>query len=384
MKIGIDARFYGLKNAGLGRYTQNLVAELERLDHNNQYVIFLQSDNFDEYQPRHKNFTKALLPTHPYSIKSQLFDWYRLSKYKLDLIHFPHFSYPILYFRKFVITVHDLIKTDFNKKGSLNLSGIKDQARYLGYHLTMKMALSRSARIITATNYTKDELVKKYQVSREKIQVTYYGLEESFKKVAKFSEDKIREVRQKYRVEGQYLLYVGNAYPYKNVERLLSVFAQLRSKPKPLSELKLYLVCSRSVFYDKVEAEIKRLGLSDSVKMLGFVPDEDLFVLYNQALAYITATLAEGFGLTALEAMGCGCPVLSSNRSCLPEVYGEAALYFDPDKNDEIIKQINMIQKLEVRKKLIDLGRLQVAKYDWQEMANQVQQIYQQVKKEAS
>src|SRR3989339_50049 len=382
MKIGIDARFYGLKHAGLGRYVKNLITELEKIDFENQYVVFLQDENYNDYIPQGKNFSKTILKHHPYSIKSQLFDFLELNKYHFDLVHFPHFSYPVLYSGKFVVTIHDLIKNEFYNKGSSTRNTFIYKLKHWGYDYVLKKALTKSQRIITPTHYVKKELIKNYVLAEGKITAIYEGAEDSFR-IQNLGGRIQNEVLEKYRLQKEkYLLYVGNVYPYKNVQKLLEVFAHLKSNNKKylqFDNLKLALVCSRSVFYDRLKEKIREMNLEDTVFMLGFVPDSELSILYQNALAYITATLAEGFGITGLEAMAASCPVICSNKTCLPEVYGEASLYFDPEKTAEITNQIIKIQNSKIRKKQVERGKKQVQRYSWAKMATDILKIYEEI-----
>ena len=228
----------------------------------------------------------------------------------------------------------------------------------------------------------KKELLKNYLLPGEKIVPVYEGAEDKFSK--QNTEYRIqKEVLKKYRLtKEKYLLYVGNVYPHKNVQKLLEVFAHLKlnnQRYPQLHDLKLALVCSRSVFYDRLREKIREMRLEDNVFMLGFVPDSELTVLYNNALAYITATLSEGFGITGLEAMAASCPVICSDKTCLPEVYGQAALYFDPEKTEEIINQIIKIQSSKFREKQIERGKKQVKKYSWAKMASDILKIYEEI-----
>lgn len=376
MKIGIDARFYGLKHAGLGRYIQNLIIELEKIDHQNHYFIFLQKDNFDEFKPQNHNFQKYLLNSHPYSLKSQLFDWIKLNSFHLDLFHFTHFSYPVFYSGKFIVTIHDLIKNEFHDKGASTRTWFLYKLKHLGYNFVLKKAIQNSSKIITPTFFVKNELIKNYHLPAEKILSIYEGAESSFLSSPK--NNCISKVLQKYGLEEKnYLLYVGNVYPYKNVSALLVLIKKIVNTTE-FSKLRLAIVCSRSIFYDRLQTQISEQKLNSTVMLLGFVPDRDLQILYHEALAYITATLAEGFGITGLEAMASGCPVVCSHTSCLPEVYDKAAIYFDPANIDDMIKAVQKIEDNKIRTEMIKLGQIQVQKYSWKKMAQEILGIYKQ------
>jgi len=373
MKIGIDARFWGPKGTGIGRFTKNLVLELEKIDRENEYVVFLRKENSHLYEPANPHFRKVIIDTHPYSLRSQLFDWLKIKKLRLDLVHFTHFSYPIFYPGKFVISIHDLIKTQFQEKSASSKQKLIYRIKHWGYQLVLRQAIFRSAKIITATAFVKNEISKHYPLANSKIVTAYYGTEDRFFTVQKEAKKGIN-ILAKYQIQKPYLIYVGNLYLYKNVDKLIEVMESMSDR-----ELTLAIVCSRSIFYDSLEEKIKDKKLASRVKLLGFVPDEMLVTLYQNALAFITASLSEGFGITGLEAMAAGCPVLSSNFSCLPEVYGEAALYFNPDQTDKIVDLVYRIRKEEkLRSEMIKKGKRQVQKYSWSKMAKEVLAVYKE------
>ncbi|PIU68935.1 hypothetical protein COS81_02080 [candidate division WWE3 bacterium CG06_land_8_20_14_3_00_42_16] len=374
MKIGIDARFWGPKGTGIGRFTKNLVLELEKIDRENEYVVFLRKENSHLYEPANPRFRKVIIDTHPYSLCSQVFDWLKIKKLRLDLVHFTHFSYPIFYPGKFVISIHDLIKTQFQEKSASSKQKLIYRIKHWGYQLVLRQAIFRSAKIITATAFVKNEISKHYPLANSKIVTAYYGTEDRFFTVQKEAKKGIN-ILAKYQIQKPYLIYVGNLYLYKNVDKLIEVMESMSDR-----ELTLAIVCSRSIFYDSLEEKIKDKKLASRVKLLGFVPDEMLVTLYQNALAFITASLSEGFGITGLEAMAAGCPVLSSNFSCLPEVYGEAALYFNPDQTDKIVDLVYRIRKEEkLRSEMIKKGKRQVQKYSWSKMAKEVLAVYEEV-----
>lgn len=173
MRIGIDARFYGPLGKGIGRYTQQLIAHLEKLDQENEYFIFLRQENFDLYKPKSSNFHRVLADYSWYSSKEQIFFPLKLYKYHLDLVHFLHFNVPILYRRKFVVTVHDLIIHTHASKKASTLPFPLFYFKKLAYFLIIKLAVGRAKKIITVSLFSKKEIIKYYKVKPEKIIVTY-------------------------------------------------------------------------------------------------------------------------------------------------------------------------------------------------------------------
>ena len=183
MRIGIDARFFGAKDKGFGRYTENLIKNLENIDSTNQYFIFLRKDSWSEYwpassagKPRNPNFKKVLDDYRWYGIKEQIFLPLKLKKYKLDLVHFTHFNVPILCKGRFIVTIHDLTLRHFPtfKKSLLNF--LTYPFKNLAYRIVFRHAIKNSEKIIAISEYTKQDILKYYKVNPEKIEVIYEGI----------------------------------------------------------------------------------------------------------------------------------------------------------------------------------------------------------------
>lgn len=359
MKIIIDARLYS--QSGVGRYTRKLLENLAKIDQKNRYIIFLKGEDFRKYQKLGKNFTPRKVEIGWHSLKEQLVLPFLIWREKADLVHFPYFSVPILTPGKFIVTIHDLIIDHYNTGRASTHSFWVYQLKRLFYKLILTIALRRSARIITVSKSTKEELISHYRLSSEKITVTYEasGLETK------------TTTQGPALVEGQYLLYVGNAYPHKNIKRLLKVFLNIQKKQP---NLKLVLVGSKDYFYRKLEKK----NDSKSIIFFGLAEDKQLLNLYQRAQAFVFPSLMEGFGLPPLEAMAFGCPVVTSGSSSIPEVCGPAALYFNPQNSPEIEKKIiRILQDKKLRQKLIQLGLKQVRKYDWKDTAKKTLEIYE-------
>ncbi len=176
MNLGIDARFFGAKDKGFGRYAENLIRNLEKIDRVNHYFIFLRKNSWDEYKPQNENFKKVLADYKWYGIKEQIFLPLKLKKYKLDLIHFTHFNVPIFYRGKFIVTIHDLTLRYFPtfKKSLLNF--LIYPFKNLAYRIVFRHAIKNSEKIIAISESTKKNILKHYQVNSDKIRVIYEGI----------------------------------------------------------------------------------------------------------------------------------------------------------------------------------------------------------------
>lgn len=380
MRIGIDARFYGGEQSkGLGRYTQKLIEQLAQEDTENEYIIFLQEDGFKNWNNPNKNFIPVLAPYRWYTLAEQIYMPRVIKKAQVDIMHFPHFNVPLLYRKPFIVTIHDLIILRFPTQRATTLGPLLYALKHAAGKLVMRHAAYSSEHIITVSEFSKKDIIDYYHIAPEKITVTYEAAESS-EKIA--VNDQSSEVLQKYAITKPYLLYVGNAYPHKNLEALLSVMALMKKMQQTQHEsdtlpYQLVFVGKQDYFYERLVQQTQQMGLQDSVQFAGFVPDADLPSLYTNAFAYIFPSLYEGFGLPPLEAMHYGTPVLASTSSCLPEILGDAALYFNPKDISDILHAVETLsQNTDARTALIEKGYTQIQKYSWQKMMQHTREIY--------
>lgn len=375
MTIGIDARFFGPGAKGLGRYTQKLIEELEKTDGNNDYLIFLRRENFEEYQPQDPRFKKILADWRWYSLAEQIFFPWQLYRHKIDLMHFAHFNAPLLYRRPFILTVHDLILQRWPTRQNDFLNRVKYFIKSLGYKLVIRSALARARRIIVVSQFVKNDVIRSFGVTPERINVIYEGAPDLAKGKERMANSQILE---KYGIRKPYLLYVGNAYPHKNLERLADAFKILRDGQ--YSGLQLVLVGGEDYFYKKLKKEncdSRGVCFGGGVIFTGFVPDEELRVLYKEADVYVFPSLCEGFGLPPLEAMAQGAPVAAARATCLPEILDQAAHYFDGEETKDMADKIGeVLSDSDLRAKLVAQGFEQIKKYSWRKMAEETVKAY--------
>lgn len=382
MKIGIDCRMYGLKHAGIGRYVQNLVEELLKLDRENQYILFVRNTEdikITRYQNNKLSIKLADIPH--YSLKEQLLLPSIVNKEKVDLMHFPHFNVPIFYFGKYVVTVHDLIKHTSRGMATTTKSPLIYWFKYLAYKFVFWLAIKRAQKVFVPSQFVKDELVKKYGLNTEKVVVTYEGVDVKFsirRQADNFQFSKRKTILDKYNIQKPYLLYVGSVYPHKNIERLIEA-VKILNNSQPIT---LVVVCARSVFWERLREKAKKIGAEKYVNLAGFIPDEELAVLYQEAKAFVFPSLSEGFGLPGLEAMAQGTPLVASDIPVFREVYGEGALYFNPLDPDDITAKIKeLLKNPNLQQRLRKQGLEFADRYSWGKMACETLAGYNEVLK---
>lgn len=363
MKIAIDARRI---TGTTGRYALELIKNLEQLDSVNEYNILVLKGEESYFTPKNKNFRVVVADFMPYSLAEQLGFNRFLRNLHPDLVHFYMPQQPLLFTGPAITTVHDLNLLRITSNDDMGYLELRiKKAVFAGL---LWIVARRAKHLITPSHYTKDDLVKFSHISPSKVSVTHEG---SFETLA--NPQAVPNLRNK-----KFLLYVGRAEPYKNNRRLIQAHQQLL-KTNP--ELRLVIVGKKDILRHADMQWTKARGYKN-VDFIGFVSNEQLAWLYTQCQACIAPSLMEGFGLPGLEAMAYGAPVISSNTTAQPEVYGEAALYFDPHSINDMAEAIErVLVNIQLRSQLIKKGEVQNKKYSWARMAKQTLQIYQQTLK---
>lgn len=363
MKIVIDGRLYGPENAGLGRYVTNLVSELSKLNSRDKYVLLLRKKYFDSLNLP-SNWKKVLADFRHYSFKEQLILPSLIKKEKPDLVHFPHFNVPVLYSGRYIVTIHDLLMHKQIGLAATTLPAPIYFIKRLAYRFVFDCAVRKSKAIIVPSRAVCDEIGREYKNVSNKTYVTYEGLDNKI-----LNEKGIN-------IDSPYFVYTGNAYPHKNLKRLIQAMVQLNNNRD--EKIQLMIASSRNIFTKRVEKIVRDLKAGSFVRLLGFVLDSKLGGLYKNSLGFTFPSLSEGFGLPGLEAMSAGTIVLASDIPVFKEVYGSNAIYFNPQEPSSIQKIMKKVLEMDPteRKKRINEGQLFAKKYSWATMAKQTLDIY--------
>jgi glycosyltransferase involved in cell wall biosynthesis len=359
-KIVIDAREW---NTSTGRYINNLVRHLEELDQQHDYTVLLKPNDMSLWEPTNSSFKKVASPYKEFTFGEQFGFKQQLKGLKGDLVHFGMTQQPIRYHGKTITTIHDLTTTRFKNPSKNPFTFTFKQHIYK--HVIKRVA-KHSSLLIVPSEFVKKDVAQFAHINPEKIIVTYEAA------------DPIQEaaVPLNSLAGSQFLLYVGRPTPHKNLERLIEAFQLIQVQHH---DLLLVLAGKKDANYRRIEKKVHKKSIKNVV-FTDFVSEGQLRWLYEHCAAYVFPSLSEGFGLPGLEAMLHGAPVISSNATCLPEIYGDAAHYFDPHKTQAIADALNAVLiNSNLRWDLIDKGKEQVAKYSWQRMAEQTLQVYSHV-----
>jgi glycosyltransferase involved in cell wall biosynthesis len=276
-----------------------------------------------------------------------------------------------------VITLHDLIKSEWGGRGATTKGFLEYLVKRFGYSLVVRLAVSRAAAVFVPSRFVKDKVASKFGIGEDKIHVTYEA-GTLLGKGRTASEREVEDVLGRLKVSKPYLLYVGNVYPYKNVGRLLEAVKILNEEMG--QKVQLVLVGARDIFRKRLEREILKKDVLKYVTLTGYISDPDLIDLYRQAESYVQPSLSEGFGLTSVEAMSLGTPVVEANASCLPEVAGDAALFFDPLDSHDIARKIaKVLEDGKLRRALSEKGLKRVRRFSWRKMAQETLKVYESI-----
>lgn len=359
MHIVIDARN---RRSSTGRYTDRLLEHLQKIDPKNNYTVLVQPD--DTWQGSAKNFHPLPCPYKQFSFNplEQIGFAWQLYRLRPALTHFTMTQQPLLYFGNIVTTTHDLTMLRFTRKG--RLSAPVHALRMGLYRFMFWLSHKKSKKIIVPSSFVKEDLSGLQPFTTPKTVVT---LEASDPPIS-------AKAIQPKGIEKPFILHVGSPFPHKNIDRLVEAFSLVKEKhPK----LKLVLVGKKEFYFNQLVADLKSNPHKKDIIIPGFVSEQELKWLYQNAEAYVLPSLSEGFGLPGLEAMSHKCPLVSSDATCLPEIYGDAAYYFNPSVPADIANSIDdVLKNKDLQKKLIKNGQERLKHYSWEKMAAETLEVY--------
>jgi glycosyltransferase involved in cell wall biosynthesis len=365
--VAIDAR--KLHDFGIGTYIRNLLRQLARIDHQTEYVLLCRPGDLEVAAELGPNFRGVLEPSPNYSLREQLHVPWVLRRERPDVYHAPHYVLPAGVRCRAVVTIHDCIHLMFPQY-------LPNKAAYAYARASMWAAARRSACILTVSEASKRDILHFFDVPPEKIVVVYNAIDEHFWQTPR--EEDVARVRERYQLDHEFVLYVGNIKPHKNLVRLIEAFAEFRRQG--FDSVKLLIIGDEISKLPALRRAVHRHKLHKHVRFLGYLPDQTLAILYRLASVFVFPSLYEGFGLPPLEAMASGTPVVTSNVSSLPEVAGDAAVLVDPYDVDSIVDGLRRVvadRTLadELRRKGLERAR----EFSWARSVEKTRQVYQEI-----
>ncbi len=365
MRIGLITSSMDERRAGIGYYSYNLVKNLTKIDKKNDYVLIHHYPTNDEIYKENKELTIPY-PRIPLrkTIGNNIILAWKLRSHDFDIVHDLSQISPFLFSSHFkkILTIHDLTPILFSETyGLIHV--------FLQKHV-LPMTLKNIDMIITVSEHSKQDIINHLKIPEEKIKVIYNGIDGRFKPLKK-----VDDVKEKYDIKSPFILYVGTLEPRKNIPTLINAFYELK---KNGILYKLVIVGGKGWKYKDIYEHVDKLNLQREVIFTGYVSDDDLPKLYNAADLFIYPSLYEGFGFPPLEAMACGCPVITSNTSSLPEVVGDAGMMVDPYDVDEIANAMKRVLLDEnLREEMIKKGLERAKKFRWENCADETIRVYE-------
>lgn len=362
-RFGFDEKTKLPIRVGSSAYCFELLKNLHKIDIKNSYTIFLPSSPTTDLPKESQSWKYKIIP------KSKLWTITALTTHLLfggkgiDVFFNPGHYLPPFAPQKSVISILDVSYLYFPELFKKNdLVKLKNWTRY---------SVKKAKKILTISSSSRNDIIKEYGVNPEKVKVTYLAVGSNRSAKTMNTDD----LKRKFGIEKNYILFVGTIQPRKNIAKLIEAFSILQS-----SDLQLVIVGKRGWKYEEILAAPEEFGVRDKVVFIHNATDDDLPSLYKNAVCFVLPSLYEGFGLPVLEAMKYGCPVLTSNVSSLPEAGGEAAVYFDPEDAGDIAKSLeSIIQNSELRERLVKKGYEQVKKFSWEKTARETLKVLEEV-----
>ncbi|OGX18889.1 MAG: hypothetical protein A3K83_01075 [Omnitrophica WOR_2 bacterium RBG_13_44_8b] len=372
MRIAIDALLLRDRFSGTEVYIYNLIKEIQRLDSQNTYFIFVNDKlKLDNDLLAKDNFIFRVIRNTSQPLRRVLYEQTaltrELTRFKIDVFHSLDFILPLRCPVKSVITVHDLI---FKICPETILS-----YKRLYYNLFVRNSLNKASKIIAVSKNTKQDLIRLFAIPEEKIKVIYHGLDICYRPLDKnLARSKILEI---YGLDGDFLLYAGRIESRKNLGRLIKAYCRIKKEDNIKHKLVIAGPPGR-LNRDTLDL-LRKPEFKSEIVFLGQAASEQLLYLYNASSLFIYPSLYEGFGLPVIEAMACRVPVITSDNSSLREIAGDSALLVDPYDIEKIIGAIRILLKNDyLRSNLIDRGLAKIREFSWEKAAQEAIFLYKE------
>lgn len=365
MRIGIDVR--KIKDFGIGVYIENLVRNLLLLDEENEYVLFFRPGEADDFAFPEARVRKVMNRSGKYSLNEHFTLSWQSRRKGIDVFFSPHYVMPLFLNCKKVVTIHDLIHLKFPQ--FFPRPGAQLYAKFM-----FRQTVKRADKIIADSESTKRDICEILGADPAKIEVIYPAVDEEFSRFQ--NGEKVREFRSRYRIEKDYVLYVGSERPHKNLKNTLLAFSIVAHR----TDLNLVIRGADLKKNEELWQTFRELKLQDRTILLDFIPKEELPLLYAGAELLVFPSLYEGFGFPVLEAFSCATPVVTSNRSSIPEVAGDAAFLVDPQDVDAIAEGIlTVLHDPQLKGSLIEKARNRAELFSWKASAEKTLEVFEDI-----
>jgi glycosyltransferase involved in cell wall biosynthesis len=371
MKIGIDIRTLSFRRGGISQYTYHLLKNLLAIDGKNSYYLFNYNRSPYDWDHFRGNAREIILRC-PQRSGFKTF-WENVlvplavRKKGIQLWFSPDFTIPRLLRTKSVITIHDLIFENFYD--------IRKNKLAADLSAKVEFSVKRCSKIIAVSCFTCGRILERHKLAAAKVHVIPEAADERFHKI--HDSEAIRRVLQRYKIDFEYILFVGEISERKNIARLLKAYHVLHRMNKTKNR-KLVLAGKVTADTPKILQEVDHLGLQSHVLLTGYVPNEDLPFIYNAADLFVFPSLYEGFGIPPLEAMASQVPVVASSATSIPEVVGNGAIMFDPYSIEDMVEKIDRVLDENFdRDSLLQKALDQAERFTWENSARKTLALFE-------
>ena len=382
MRVGIRAHVLGEGVGGHANYLRNLIQALATVDPSGDYTLFLDEPVRPEALPGVERMRQVAAPARFLKVPVPL--WRNgprmtqvmapdgsaslsLVRERIDVVH-VQLAAPMLFGAPLVLTLHDI---SYERYPRFFTPDIVTKLR-----VRVPLTVRRAAAVLTDSDFSKNDIVRRYGVPPEKVVVAYLAANPMYRPLR--DAGRLAAVRERYGTGDAFILCVGDLQPRKNLKTLIDAYVRLRRADA--TRHRLVLVGRQAWLYDDIFAAARDSGYADDLVFTGLVSDDDLLGLYNAADLFVYPSLFEGFGLPPLEAMACGTPVVTSNTSSLPEVVDNAALTVDPLDSEALAHSVaRVLSTPELRSRLSAEGPRRAACFSWENTARTTVGVYQSV-----
>jgi glycosyltransferase involved in cell wall biosynthesis len=379
MRIGIEAqRIFREKKHGMDMVALELIRNLQKIDKENEYFLFIKPDRESDLISETDNFRIIELEGGFYPFWEQIALPRAAKKYGCQILHCTSNTAPLFTSIPIVVTLHDIIYMESSYMKILKGSGTGYQRFGNAYRrMVVPRIINRSRKIITVSKFERDRIAKFFGIENDmRLTAVYNGVSEKFKPIT--DQNELQRVKEKYQLPDCFFFFLGNTDPKKNTRGTLKAFSDFLKQTG--GDFKLVMLDYDLNELKKLLNEIGNPDLIDQIILTGYVVNSDLPSIYCQSELFLYPSLRESFGLPMLEAMACGVPVITSCTSSMPEVAGEAAFIVDPYKPEEITSaMISILNDKSLKSGLIEKGFVRAAEFSWKAMAQNVFEIYQEV-----
>jgi glycosyltransferase involved in cell wall biosynthesis len=379
MRIGIEAqRIFRPKKHGMDMVAIELIRNLQQIDTQNEYFIFVRPDTDNQVITETPNFKIVEIPGSFYPLWEQVLLPLAAQKYQCEVLHCTSNTAPLFTGIPLVNTLHDIIFMESSIMQLIFGKGTSYQRFGNVYrHLIIPPLMKKARKVITVSEYENKRISDFFKLKNHKLVATVYnGVSEHFNPVT--DPEILQRVKTKYKLPNRFLFFLGNTHPKKNTEGVLIAFSKFLQHHS--TDIKLVLI---DYNLNTLSSQLISLGIPEIMKNIvvaGYVNNKDLPAIYSQCELFLYPSLRESFGIPIIEAMACGAPVITSNTSSMPEVAGNAALLVNPFNTDEIYEAMLAVINNKIKtQQMVERGYKQAAKFKWSMMAEKLHEIYHQV-----